>query len=617
MESGIKKVRASRRYFCVAGIVFSLCCVLGLLFGRTALTQRLPEGSLSCPVVTRQPYRSPESATVYLVTPECTKRPFFNPAVYLSFFADWTSVVFLEQWEMDRIPDDPLRFMPWGPRRTFENGSLVKITSDPRVYLLADGRRYPFESEALFLGLGYSFDQVEDVAEAVLNTFAPQGAITEPRDIPAPFVFKYANSPDVYVLIREGDTLVKSHILSMDDLRAIARADRIAVLPVGITFPDGADTGTPPAPSGSGDLISLNVTESAAISGVFSLDAATLNATSVSSVRYLIGNTDIGSVTSSLDAISIDTTRFANGSYTLTAIVTAADGTVSTVSRVITVNNPSYAGYGGGSGGGGGGSSSSASTAADTTAPVVSAFTIPSSSTSSFTIAISSFTATDNVAVTGYNVSETSTAPLAGDEGWTSTAPTTYAFTAEGSYTLYAWAKDAAGNVSAYASATTTVSDEIAPVITVVASSTSVTSATIAWTTDEAATSTVEYGTDTSYGSSSSSVALETSHSVVIESLTADTLYHFRVSSQDAYGNVATSTDYTFRTEVAPDTDAPVITVVASSTSVTSATIAWTTDEAATSTVEYGTDTSYGSSSSSVALETSHSRRRTPLSSRA
>jgi len=87
----------------------------------------------------------------------------------------------------------------------------------------------------------------------------------------------------------------------------------------------------------------------------------------------------------------------------------------------------------------------------DVTKPLVSAFTIPSTS-SSFVVPISSFTASDNKSVTGFKLTETSIAPLAGDAGWTTVAPSSYTFATEGTKTLYAWAKDAAGNISTSAS---------------------------------------------------------------------------------------------------------------------------------------------------------------------
>ena len=61
---------------------------------------------------------------------------------------------------------------------------------------------------------------------------------------------------------------------------------------------------------------------------------------------------------------------------------------------------------------------------------------------------VSSLTATDNVGVTGYLINKSATAPAASAAGWTATAPTSVTAVA-GSNTFYAWAKDAAGNVSA------------------------------------------------------------------------------------------------------------------------------------------------------------------------
>jgi hypothetical protein len=59
----------------------------------------------------------------------------------------------------------------------------------------------------------------------------------------------------------------------------------------------------------------------------------------------------------------------------------------------------------------------------------------------------------------------------------------------------------------------------------------------------------VEYGLTTSYGSSSSlKSALETSHTVTISNLQANTTYHYRVKSKDAAGNLAVSGNFTFTT---------------------------------------------------------------------
>ena len=110
------------------------------------------------------------------------------------------------------------------------------------------------------------------------------------------------------------------------------------------------------------------------------------------------------------------------------------------------------------------------SAAGDTTAPVVTAFSIPGAS-SSLTVSITTLTATDAVGVTGYLVNESSTKPSAGAAGWTGSAPASYTFGSAGAKTLYAWAKDAAGNVSNSMSADVTITvstaDTTPPSITV------------------------------------------------------------------------------------------------------------------------------------------------------
>ena len=100
------------------------------------------------------------------------------------------------------------------------------------------------------------------------------------------------------------------------------------------------------------------------------------------------------------------------------------------------------------------GNASSTPTTGDTTKPTVT-FSMPATS-SMMTVAMT-FSATDNVAVTGYMVTASSTAPLASATGWTAAAPASYSFTSAGAKTLYAWAKDAAGNVSLGKSAGVTV----------------------------------------------------------------------------------------------------------------------------------------------------------------
>jgi len=75
------------------------------------------------------------------------------------------------------------------------------------------------------------------------------------------------------------------------------------------------------------------------------------------------------------------------------------------------------------------------------------------------------------------------------------------------------------------------------------------TSATISWTTDEPASSSVDYGESEAYGSTATGAGGVTAHTVLVTGLTPVTTYHARAASTDACGNGPTlSGDLTFTT---------------------------------------------------------------------
>src|SRR5688572_13367984 len=199
----------------------------------------------------------------------------------------------------------------------------------------------------------------------------------------------------------------------------------------------------------------------------------------------------------------------------------------------------------------------------DTTPPTVTISSPASGATVSGTVTITA-SASDNVGVTGVQFlldganlgAEDIAAPYS--VSWnTSTA-------LNGAHTLSARARDAAGKNTTAANRSVNVSnDTTVPTITgVISSSLTSSSASIAWTTNESSNSQVEYGTSTSYGSSTTvNSSMVVSHSQALTGLTASTLYHYRVKSRDAAGNLAVSGDSTFTTAKPPDTTPPTVTI--------------------------------------------------------
>mgnify|MGYP002359584771 FL=1 len=151
--------------------------------------------------------------------------------------------------------------------------------------------------------------------------------------------------------------------------------------------------------------------------------------------------------------------------------------------------------------------------------------------------------------------------------------------------------KDIAGNLSVSQNRSFATPDTTAPVFLSVDSVTaSPVTATVTWTTNEISSSQIEWGATTAYGSTTAlDSGLVTSHTQTVTVPQGNQLYHFRVLSRDASGNLGRSADGIL------DFVPPVISAVAPLTLTgTSATLIFSTDEPSTSQIEYGTSISYG-----------------------
>lgn len=174
---------------------------------------------------------------------------------------------------------------------------------------------------------------------------------------------------------------------------------------------------------------------------------------------------------------------------------------------------------------------------------------------------------------------------------------------------------DAAGNLatgsdttfttSALPSVSTpvTVTDTIPPVITDISSvSLEPHDASIIWTTDELATSQLEYGTSMSYGSTATfpTDAL-LSHSATLLNLQANTKYYYCIHATDLFTNTSSScssSNYftTAAQQVTLDTIPPTISLVTvAPITTTTAGVTWTTNEVGNGYIQYGTTDGYGS----------------------
>ncbi len=209
----------------------------------------------------------------------------------------------------------------------------------------------------------------------------------------------------------------------------------------------------------------------------------------------------------------------------------------------------------------------------DTIAPT--AATLAASGTTTTTTDLSWSGATDNVAVTSYDVYQNGVFKA-------STASTTYTvtgLTGATTYTFTVRAKDAGGNVSSDSNivSVTTLTpapDTTAPTAaTLSASGTTLTTTNLSWTgaTDNVAVTGYDVYQDGVFKAST------TSTTFAVTGLTASTAYSFYVLAKDAAGNISIPSNTVSVTTLSPDITAPTAaTLSASGTTATTTNLSWT-----------------------------------------
>lgn len=172
-------------------------------------------------------------------------------------------------------------------------------------------------------------------------------------------------------------------------------------------------------------------------------------------------------------------------------------------------------------------------------------FTINGTSSDSWTnsVSASDITFTGNTIDSTYAftfvISVTTGSSEAASAGWTVQASNT-----DGSAAI-----TCGGSPSTSISASAPNPDTTAPVISDITVSDVTDSAVkIAWTTDENSNTSVDYGLTDAYSFNSSDSSQNTSHTMGIGSLSANTTYHYNIKSTDSSGNTGESGDRTFVT---------------------------------------------------------------------
>jgi hypothetical protein len=119
----------------------------------------------------------------------------------------------------------------------------------------------------------------------------------------------------------------------------------------------------------------------------------------------------------------------------------------------------------------------------------------------------------------------------------------------DGDHSVWVGAVDKEGNLGVQSGLSFTIDTAVPVIASVNVLMVTESSVTISWETSEPATSQVEYGKTTAYGSASAlHGGLDVGHMVTLTGLSPDAAYHYRVKSSDACKGEATSADSMFWT---------------------------------------------------------------------
>jgi len=137
--------------------------------------------------------------------------------------------------------------MPWGPKYDPKYGALVKIVSDPKVYLLLGGGKYWVTAGEIFTGLKYSWNWGVEIDKKLLDKYITGSEINYTDHHPNYTLIKYAASTKIYRLEpdpADSSKQVKRHIKNEAVFNALNfRWDRIVTISKSEAYKDGEELG--------------------------------------------------------------------------------------------------------------------------------------------------------------------------------------------------------------------------------------------------------------------------------------------------------------------------------------------------------------------------------------
>lgn len=358
----------------------------------------------------------------------------------------------------------------------------------------------------------------------------------------------YINGVQVSSVAVTGNITVTTNPLRIGGTTALSgqyfagRIDEVRIYNRALTAAEiQSDMNTPIAPDLTNPTVNITAPAAGEVSGSFNITANASDNIGIVGVQFLLNGNNLGSEDISAPySIPWNTTAVANGDYTLTARARdAAGNTTTSAPVVVTVNN-------------------------DVTAPVVN-ITAPAPGTIDGTISVIA-DATDNIDVAGVQFllngnnigSEDLTAPYS--ISWNTTTVT------DGSYTITARARDAAGNITTSPGVIVNVlnnpPDTESPTVAISSPAAGEVSGTInieAGASDNEGVAGVQFLVN---GSNFGNEDLTSPYSISWNTTAiANGTYTLNARARDAAGNTTTSAQVVVTVNNLPDTELPTVAI--------------------------------------------------------
>ncbi len=140
------------------------------------------------------------------------------------------------------VTDDELNHFPKGKNLVYPDNTLVRADGSPTVYLIKDGKRKEFTSAVLFEKLGYRWNDIINTDASELESYPKEGRVLYPDGT----LIKSTASPTVYLLENGRKkkilslTLFKKRGYRWNDVISVS-PDELRDYPDGgiLTYPDG------------------------------------------------------------------------------------------------------------------------------------------------------------------------------------------------------------------------------------------------------------------------------------------------------------------------------------------------------------------------------------------